>query len=405
MLLNKPTTRHTNRRHWYAGILALAVLLAGTPAAPGQDPPPPDDPNLLELFLPPGTIEGTGTHFEITDGEYLNITLDSSEPVHVTLESVPQMVLLDIEADQGATSTALTLGGFAPSTTYYKYEDDYHNGAAFTTDENGTYAYAQDLSGPHLVFIQPQPGTKFIPSDPDIGTWDAVSRTYTLTTDVYETIQIDEDNLTLDGAGHTVTGPGYGFGVFLSGRTGVTIRNLNVQQLHVGFQLWNSSYIALTGNTASNNNFGIWVAANSHHNTLTGNTASYNRYGIALEHAHDSTLIANAASNNRFGIFLLYGSTNNTLTDNTASDNEYGIDLTYSPNTTLTGNTMQGNRYNFGVWQLYVHNIDTSNTVDGKPIHYVVGASNATYGSTTNAGAFCGVSCDNISVEDLLTRA
>jgi len=51
----------------------------------------------------------------------------------------------------------------------------------------------------------------FIPTDTSIGIWDPVSRTYTLTTDISDPspwpepglIEIVEDNLTLDGAGHT----------------------------------------------------------------------------------------------------------------------------------------------------------------------------------------------------------
>ena len=79
-----------------------------------------------------------------------------------------------------------------------------------------------------VVGTQPALGTKYIPSDPDIGTWDEVNRIYTLTKDVYETIQIDEDNLTLDGAGHTVTGSD-SVGVDLVVRTAVTVKELNVQ--------------------------------------------------------------------------------------------------------------------------------------------------------------------------------
>ncbi|MHC4635864.1 MAG: hypothetical protein ACYTBV_00005, partial [Planctomycetota bacterium] len=36
----------------------------------------------------PGVIDANGTHFELIDSEYLNITLSSSEPIHLVLESV-----------------------------------------------------------------------------------------------------------------------------------------------------------------------------------------------------------------------------------------------------------------------------------------------------------------------------
>lgn len=152
---------------WVAAAVLAVVFVA---SAFAQDEPVVDEPLLDEELQMPGTIEGTGTYFEVTDSEYLNIVLQSSEPVHLTLESVPQMVVMHIEAAEGASSTWITLTGFAPSTTYYKYEDDYHNGVAFTTDGSGSYTYAQDLAIPHLVFIQPQAGTRYIPSDTSIGT-------------------------------------------------------------------------------------------------------------------------------------------------------------------------------------------------------------------------------------------
>ena len=93
-----------------------------------------------------------------------------------------------------------------------------------------------------VVGTQPVLGTWHIPSDTSIGTWDIVNRIYTLTTDVHDdawvglAIKIDEDNLTLDGAGHTVKGPGGG-GIRLTGRTGVTVRDLTVEDFGFGIVL------------------------------------------------------------------------------------------------------------------------------------------------------------------------
>ncbi len=49
--------------------------------------------------------------------------------------------------------------------------------------------------------------TYHIPTDTALGTWDPDTRTYTLTTDAADALQIDDDNLTFDGAGHAVNGP------------------------------------------------------------------------------------------------------------------------------------------------------------------------------------------------------
>ena len=122
------------------------------------------DPNVLpEDAQMPGHVEGTGTYFEITDSEYLDVAVESSEVVHLRLESMPETIVMDITSASEATITYLTLSGFEPLRTYYKYEDTYRNGSAIEMDGEGMYVYEQDLSEPHLIFIQSRPSTKFIP--------------------------------------------------------------------------------------------------------------------------------------------------------------------------------------------------------------------------------------------------
>jgi parallel beta-helix repeat protein len=317
-----------------------------------------------------GRIEGTGTHFELTDSDYLDITLKSKESVHLMIESVPEMVVMNLEASGPATSTKITLSGFLSSTTYYKYEDNFHNAATFTTDTDGSYAYIQDLAKPHLVFIKPRPSTKFIPGDTSIGTWDPANRIYTLSTHVYETIQIDEDNLTLDGAGYTVTGDGSSCGVYLSGRTDVTVKNLTIAGFSYGIQLYNSTGNIVTENTTnSNSRYGICLN-NSNGNTVTGNTASDNHEGIFLHNSIGNNLTVNTTSKNYSGIHLYYNCNDNTLTDNTASKNSHGIYLYNSSGNTLTDNTTNLNSY-YGIY-LYdncSNNILTGNTTSWNKSH------------------------------------
>ena len=394
------------KRYAYVAIFLLSFLLIGVQAAFAQDFPvvhdeepqiPPAEPQML------GMLEGNGTHFELNNSEYLNITLDSSEPVHLILESVPEMVVMHLEATSPATSTVITLSGFPPSTTYYEYEDDYHNLVTFTTDEKGNYSYVQDLSNPHLVFIQPRASTKFIPSDTLIGTWDTVTRTYTLTTDVHETIQIDEDNLILDGNGHTVTGTGTGFGVLLNGRTGVTIKNLNVTQFSYGINLLSdSSGNTLTGNSASNTYYGIYLYFSSNNN-LTNNTASNNYDGIRLVSSSNNTLTNNTASNNVYGIYLRtypwYSCNNNTLTNNTANSNYYhGIRLDYSSNNTLTNNTANSNNQ-YGIYLYSSSNNtltnNTANSNNGCGIYlYFYSHFNTLTNNTANSNYYHGIRLD-----------
>jgi parallel beta-helix repeat protein len=326
-----------------------------------------EDPNLLAEPQMPGRIEGTGTYFEVSDSNYLNITFQSSEPVHLMLESVPEMIVMHIEAAEGATSIQITLSGFLPSTTYYKYEDDYHNLITLTTDPNGSYSYTQDLTEPHLVFIQPHASTKFIPSDTSIGTWDPINRIYTLNTDVSETIQIDEDNLTLDGAGHSVI-TASGNGIYLSGRTGVTIKNLNIQGFSYGIRLNSSNGNTLTDNTTNLNSSNGIRLENSSSNTLIGNIVNSSSSGFYIFNSSNNNLTGNTASENSYyGIHLDYHSNNNTLKGNTTSDNYYyGIYLyRYSGGNTLTGNTSSNNIHD----GIILYSSSSGNTLIGNTIN------------------------------------
>ncbi|MHC4148541.1 MAG: right-handed parallel beta-helix repeat-containing protein, partial [Planctomycetota bacterium] len=351
--------KHSNRKIPLALCLLLASLLlsALAIAATAQEVSASIAPEPPEI---PGTVEATGTYFEIVDSDYLNITLQSSEPVHLILESVPEMVIIDIEAAEHATEAQITLSGFLPSTAYYKYEDSYHNGATFTTDASGGYTYTQDLSEPHLVFIQPRPSTIFLPGDTSIGVWDPCSRTYTLTTDVNETIQIDEDDLTLDGAGYTVAGAGSGHGVYLYQRIGVTVRNLTVQGFTYGLYVFDATGNSLLDNICSNNYSGSFLRYSTD-NTLTASTFSNNYSGIYLYNSSSNTLTGNASSNNNIGIYLYYNCNNNTLTGNTINSNSTdGIYLYNSIGNNLSANTSTWNS-NYGI---YLYNSGTNTLTD-----------------------------------------
>jgi len=76
-----------------------------------------------------------------------------------------------------------------------------------------------------------------------------------------------------------------------------------------------------------------------------------------------------------------------------------GITLSRSRYIRLRDNSMIGNMYNFGDYTLQIHDIDTSNTVDGKPIYYWVNQHDKQV--PADAGYVALVDSTNIIVKDL----
>lgn len=99
----------------------------------------------------------------------------------------------------------------------------------------------------------------------------------------------------------------------------------------------------------------------------------------------------------------LHHSFNTSVSNNSVINNNLGIYLDESSNSILRSNNIAGNRYNFGVfgWSLqgYIHDIDISNSVNGKPIIYWV--NQASKKPPANAGYVGIVNSTNVTVEDV----
>jgi len=245
------------------------------------------------------------------------------------MESVPEMITMMVEPVLVSPSAQITLSGFLPNTTYYKYEDNYHNLTEIVTDESGAFSYTQDLTSLHLIFIQPRKSTKFIADDATggdcitIGTWNNTTKTCTLTQDVFETIQIDSNGVTLDGNGYVITGSNTGYGIYLFNKSGVTLKNLIVNNFFSGIQLYYSNNNILSNNTPSNNIFGISLDS-SNNNTLNNNTSSNNTYGINISQSSNNTVLNNLTQENSYldmyVIPAVDGNCDNTIQGNIGSE-------------------------------------------------------------------------------------
>jgi parallel beta-helix repeat protein len=252
---------------------------------------------------------------------------------------------------------------------------------------------------------------------------------YTLTGDVFAGIAIERNDTTFDGNGYRLFGSYYGTGVLLQNVSNVVVENTNVQYFEHGIYLDNSNSSILKGNTMGA--CGIEVTQNSNNNQIimnkvsgdisidfvkdnevTGNSAS----SISLSWSTNVTVLDNNISDDkRIDSTLVLGnysegiyadnSGNCRISDNTVERKNIGIDIWQSTNFTLTGNTLLNNQVGFKLLgsdiQHNLHNIDTSNTVNGKPVYFLVNRTN--YQFPTNAGWLAAINCKNITVQNLVS--
>jgi parallel beta-helix repeat protein len=106
------------------------------------------------------------------------------------------------------------------------------------------------------------------------------------------------------------------------------------------------------------------------------------------------------------GICLFYAEHCN-ISNNNISNNSCGIYMEDTSNNTLRNNAISGNGWNFGVFgkslSHHIHDIDTSNTVNGKPIYYWINQQNEQI--PCDAGFVGVVNCTNITVNDLTSTS
>jgi parallel beta-helix repeat protein len=197
------------------------------------------------------------------------------------------------------------------------------------------------------------------------------------------------------------------YGIRLENSNSSTIAGNNITNNREGIVLlWSSDFNEISENDVTGNNYGISVYASSN-NSIFGNNIAANSYqGIYTEGASYNRISGNNITDNGSGILFEY-SDYNMLSGNNVTDNGSGITLWGSSNNKLRSNCMANNTRNFGVHQSYiypglsefVHDVDTSNTVDEKPIYYLVHMQDFTV--PLDAGYVALVNCTRMTIQNL----
>jgi len=123
--------------------------------------------------------------------------------------------------------------------------------------------------------------------------------------------------------------------------------------------------------------------------------------GVDLTGRHNVTIKGTKIKGFKRGIYI-HSASNNTICGNNITNNGYGIDL-LSSNNIFRSNRMVNNTYNFQVGFLgpshFINDVDTSNTVNDKPVYYWIGKQDLTV--PLDAGYVVLANCINITVQGL----
>ncbi|MEN6343150.1 MAG: NosD domain-containing protein [Methanospirillum sp.] len=157
--------------------------------------------------------------------------------------------------------------------------------------------------------------------------------TYVLTNDITNSsqpvcIEIQASNVIFDGGGHLIDGldSESTAGIYVHGPSpalsGVTIRNVRVEDWYYGVYLHETANSRLEASTLSSNGFcGAVLYKNAVGNTITGNTIAGSQYGVIVSDGASGGVVANnVIRENGRGLYL-YLSNGTTVRRNVILDN------------------------------------------------------------------------------------
>jgi parallel beta-helix repeat protein len=219
---------------------------------------------------------------------------------------------------------------------------------------------------------------------------------YTFTGNVAGALTVEKDNIVINGAGFTLQNQ-LARGVVLAQRRNVTLENLRVEL--------GGGYIIDLTNTTDSYLINDTLVGTGNSPTSATPTASdqlvFEPYAINCVYTDNVTIEDNTVTDASTALSMEL-SNGNTIIRNNIADGLVGVDLENSQNNYFRDNAITDQKWGFMLETDpsygYNNNIDSSNTVDDKPIIYWVNIHQATVSSESAFIAL--VHCQDITVQD-----
>jgi parallel beta-helix repeat protein len=220
-----------------------------------------------------------------------------------------------------------------------------------------------------------------------------------------DTINVTADDVTIRGF-HISDNHGY----YYQAAVKITADHLNLSSCiiegnaWIGIYLVGASFCTIDSCELYDNLVALHLI-NSKRNVIRNCVCHENADAITLFQAsNENQLIECVCIRNYFDSILVQQSSGNALTGCLCQDGYDGVSLPYAPGTILRNNSMVNNYANFAIGSSTVSDfycdIDTSNTINGKPIYYLLNQDNLLFDETTEIGFLGLVHCQNITVRN-----
>jgi parallel beta-helix repeat protein len=219
-----------------------------------------------------------------------------------------------------------------------------------------------------------------------------------------DTINISADNVNIHGFSIS-DNPGYYYqaAILITGEYASISSCIIYNNNWIGISLIDSHYSQIIDCELYDNLMAIHLV-DSNNNVIRDCYCHDNADDILLfSNSHNNQIINCTSINNSYSGIHIQHSSGNEIINCTIQNGYEGIGLAYAPDTKMQGNILINNYENFGIGSSTISDfyceIDTSNTINGKPIYYWIDYHNQQIPG--NAGFIGLISCTNMLVKDL----